>query len=95
MKIVLQENQLKYVDVKGMRVVTNSRFIAEQSKSDKVENIVMDGLKFGESGKVGREQKLKSIVMNGVKSGKEDEVKNVVMNEVKTGKVGKLENLQN
>ena len=25
-KIVLQENQLKYVDVEGMRVVTNSRF---------------------------------------------------------------------
>ena len=42
MQIVLQENELKYVDVEGMRVVTNNRFIAEQIKSDKVENVVMD-----------------------------------------------------
>ena len=41
-KIVPQENQLVYVDVEGMRVVTNSRFIAEQIKSDKVESVVMD-----------------------------------------------------
>ena len=51
-KIVLQENQLKYVDVGGMRVVTNSRFTAEQIKSDKVENVVMDGSKVGEFGKI-------------------------------------------
>ena len=61
-KIVLQEDQLKYVDIEGMRVVTNSRFIAEQIKSDKVENVVMDGPKVGEFGRVGREHKLKSIV---------------------------------
>ena len=56
-KIVLQENQLKYVDVEGMRVITNNRCIAEQIKSDKVENVVMDGSKVGKFGKVGREQK--------------------------------------
>ena len=51
----------------------------------------MVGSTFGEIGKVGREQKLKSIVMNGVKSGKGDKVKNGVMVEVKTGKVRRLE----
>ena len=98
-KTLLREKQLQYTDVEEMRVVR-----AEQIKSDstlraqgnllrsKVENVVMDGPKVGEFGKVGREQKLKSIVMDGVKSGKEDKVKNVVMDEVKTGKVGKLEN---
>ena len=30
----------------------------------------MDGSEVGEFGKVGKEQKLKSIVMNGVKTGK-------------------------
>ena len=44
-KIVLKENQLKYVDVVGMRVITNNRFITEQINSDKVENVVMDGQK--------------------------------------------------
>ena len=48
MKIVLQENQLNYVN----------RFIAKQIKSDKVENVVMDGSKVGEIGKFGREQKI-------------------------------------
>ena len=51
-----------------------------------------DGSRVGEFGKVGREQKLKSIVMDGVESGKEDKVKNVVVGGVKTGKVGKLAN---
>ena len=76
-KIVLREKQLRYTDVEEMRVVTNDRHIAEQIKSDstlsaqgnllrsKVENVVMDGSKVG---KVGREQKLKSILMDGVKS---------------------------
>ena len=49
----------------------------------------MDGPKVGEFGRVGTEQKLKSIVMDGVKSGEEDKVKSVVMDGVKTGKVGK------
>ena len=68
-KTVLRKNQLKYVDVDGMRVVTN-RCVAEQIKNDKAKNVVMDGSEVGEFGKVGREQILKSIVMNGVKVGK-------------------------
>ena len=56
-----------------MRVKTKDRHIAEQIKSEstlsaqgnllrsKVENVVMVGSKVGEFGKVGREQKLKSI----------------------------------
>ena len=52
---VLRENQLKYVDVEGMRVVTNNRCIAEQIKNDEVENVVMDGSQIGEFGKIGRE----------------------------------------
>ena len=42
--------------------------------------------------KSGKGDKLKNVVMNGVKSGKGDKLKNVVMNGVKTGKVGKLDN---
>ena len=45
MKTVLRGNQLKYVDVEEMRVITNNRCIAEQIKSDKAESIVMDGPK--------------------------------------------------
>ena len=85
-KIVLQENQLKYVGIEGMRVVTNNRFIAEQIKSDKVENVVMDGSKIGKFRKIERQQNLKSIVLDGVRSGEEDEVKNVVMDGVKKWK---------
>ena len=59
-----------------MRVITNSQLVAEQIKTDKGENIMMDGSKFrkfrGDDGK----QKLKDIVMDGVKF----------------GKIGKLEN---
>ena len=80
LEIVLQENQLKYVDVEETR------------EHDKVENVVVDGPRVGGFGKVGREQKLKSIVMDVVKSGKEDKVKGVVMGGVKTGNVGKLDN---
>ena len=60
-------------------MVTNNRCIAEQIKNDKAENVVMDGSKFGEFGKVGREQNLKSIVMNGLKNWK-------------SWKIGKLQN---
>ena len=52
----------------------------------------MDGPKVGKFGKVGKEHNLKSIAKNGVESEKEDKVKNVVMEGVKTGKVGKLQN---
>ena len=51
-KTVLRENQLKHVDVEGMRVITNNRNVAEQIKSDKVENVVMDGSKVGDFGKL-------------------------------------------
>ena len=61
---------LKYIDVEGMRVVTNNRCVAEQIKSDKVENVVTGGSNMEEFRKVGKEQHLKSIVMNGVKIGK-------------------------
>ena len=63
-KTVLPENQLKYVDVEEMRVVTNNRCIVKQIKNDKAENVVMDGSKVGEFGIVGREQNLKSTVTN-------------------------------
>ena len=49
-KTVLRENQLKYVDVEGMGVVTNNRCIAEQIKNDKAENVVKDA-EVGEFGK--------------------------------------------
>ena len=94
-KIVLQENQLKYVDVEGNESDHKNRCIAVQTMSDKVENVVMDGSKVGEFGKFGREQNLKRIVMNGVKSGKADKVKNVVMNGVRTEKSWKIGRLQN
>ena len=44
-KIVLQENQLMYIAVEGMRVATKNRCIADQIKSDKVENAETGGVK--------------------------------------------------
>ena len=91
MRTVLQENQLKYVDVEGMRAVTDNRCIAEQIKNDKAENVVMDGSEVGEIGKVGREQNLKSVVMNGSKVGefgkvrKEHKLRSLVMVGVNSG----------
>ena len=41
-------------------MVTNNRCIAEQIKSDKVKNVVMDGSKVGKFGKIERQQNLKS-----------------------------------
>ena len=57
-KIVLQEN----VDVEGRTVATNSRFTAEQIKSDKVENVVKDGSKVGKFGNNERQQNLTSVL---------------------------------
>ena len=37
--------QLKYIDVEGMRVITNNRCVPEQIKSDKLENVASGGLK--------------------------------------------------
>ena len=56
MKTLSRDDQLKYIDVEGMRVVTNIiRCVAEQIKSDTVENVVTGGSKIGEFGKVGKE----------------------------------------
>ena len=67
---------MKHIDVEELRVVTNDKHIPEQIKRDstlsarecllnrKVENVVMNG---PEVGKLGKEQNLKSIVLNGVK----------------------------
>ena len=79
-RTLLREKQLKSIDVEEMRVVTNDKHIVEQIKTDKLENVVMNGSKFRKFGKVGRQQILNSIVVVGVKSEREDMVKNVVMN---------------
>ena len=76
MRTLIREEQLRYIDVEEMRVVTNDKHIAEQIKTDKMESVVMNGSKVGKFGKIDGKQNLKNVVMNGVKS----------------GKVGKLEN---
>ena len=103
-KTLLRKRQMKYIDVEGMRVVTNDKHIAERIKSDsavparecllnrKVENVVMNG---PEVGKLEKEQNLKSIVMDGVKKAKGDMVQSVVMDGTKVGKFGKLKNYTN
>ena len=48
-------------------MVPNNRCVAEQIKSDTVENVATGGSKIGEFGKVGKRQNAKSIVMNGGK----------------------------
>ena len=98
MKSVMRENQLKYIDEEGMRVITNSKCVAEQMQIDKGENVVMDEPKIGEFGRIERQHNLKSIAMDGSKVGKfrgddgEQKLKDIVMDGVKCGKVGKLEN---
>ena len=97
LKSVMRENQLKYVDVEGMRVITNSKHVAEQIKINKGENIVMDEIKIGKFGRIERQQNLKSIAMDGSKFRKfrgddgKQRLKDTVMDGVKFGKVGKLE----
>ena len=39
MQTQLRDDHLQYIDVEGTRVVTYNRCIAEQIKSDKVENV--------------------------------------------------------
>ena len=86
MNTLSHDAQLKYVDVGETRVVTNSKCIAEQLKSDRVEKVVMDGStlveddgmdgqRIGKFGKV-----LENVVMDGKKVGR-------------FGKVGAEENL--
>ena len=67
---VMKEDQLKYVDTEGMRVITNSKHVAEQIKSDKDKCVAMDDQKIAELRKIGGKQNLKSTVMDGVKFGK-------------------------
>ena len=47
LKCATRKEQLKYVDAEGMRVITNSQHVAEQIKTDKGENIVMDESRIG------------------------------------------------
>ena len=44
-KSVIREDQLKYINAEGMRVITNNKCVAEQIKIDKGENVVMDAPK--------------------------------------------------
>ena len=53
MKSLLRGEQLKYIDVEGVRVVTNNRCVAEQLKGNKVENVATGEVKIGDLGKVG------------------------------------------
>ena len=70
LKSIMQECQLKYVDAEEMRVITNSKHVAEQIKSDRDKCVVMDDQKITEFKKIGGKQNLKSTVMDGVKFGK-------------------------
>ena len=71
-------------------VVMNGSKVGKFGRQQILKSIVMNGPKVGEFGKVEREQNLKSVVVNGVKSKRGDMVKSVAMNGVKSGKLGKL-----
>ena len=83
MKSVMQEDQLKYVDAEGMRIITNSKHVAEQIKSDKDKCVAMDDQKITETRKIGGTQNLKSTVMDGVKFGKVGKWENSKIDEEK------------
>ena len=61
-KTLARDDQLKYIDVEGMRMVTNNRCVEELIKSDKVETVATGGKKWA------KDKKLKSIVMDGLKN---------------------------
>ena len=44
MKTLLREYPLRYIDFEGMRVVTNTRSVAEQIEIDMVENVATGGV---------------------------------------------------
>ena len=69
METLAGDDQLRYIDVEGTRVVTSSRCVAEQIKSDKLEIVATGGPKNGEFAKLAKDKKLKSIVMNGARIG--------------------------
>ena len=66
MKALLKHVQLKYTDVETMSVVTSNRWVAEQIKSDKVENDTTGGIKIENFGKSGNNESSKNAVMDGV-----------------------------
>ena len=80
----LRKKQMKYIDVEGMRVVTNDKHIAEQIKSDST----LPARKWLLN------RKVKSTVMDGVKNMKRGLVKNIVMDGTKVGKFGKIGKLR-
>ena len=47
MRTLIREEQLRFIDVGEMRVVTNDKHIAEQIKTDKMVSVVMNGSKVG------------------------------------------------
>ena len=57
MRTLIRQEQLRYIDVEEMRVVTNDKHIAEQIKIVKMESVVMNGVR---SGKVGKLEKCNS-----------------------------------
>ena len=59
MTTLLRDDQVKYIDVEGMRAFTNNRCVAEQMKGGKVENVAMGGVKIVECGNVGQKTKFK------------------------------------
>ena len=52
MRTLIREEQLRYIDIEEMRVVTNDKHIAEQIKTEKMESVVMNGSKVGRFGKL-------------------------------------------
>ena len=81
-----------------MRVITNSKHVAEQIRIDKNKSTAMDGSKIRKFRRDDGKQTLKDSVMDGVKFGKvgkidgKQNLKSTVMDGVKFSKVGKLEN---
>ena len=73
---------MKYIDVERIRVVTDYRCVAEQIKSDKVENVATGGVKIANLGKNSNNESSKNAVMDGVQI-------------EEFGKVGKIGEFQN
>ena len=88
MGLETQKNQLEYVNVERMRIITNSKHVAEQIKIDKGRHIVMDGVKFENDGKIDEKKNLKNTVMDGDKIEKDSMMKSTVMDGEKIGRMG-------
>ena len=56
LRSVMQEDQLRYVDAEGMRVITNSTHVAEQIKRDKDKSVATDDQKIWNMGKLERDK---------------------------------------